>query len=53
MYCKTNSFKQCVIQSLQIASVFWCKHINFKDKELNNKIKDLIKYMERIDENVQ
>lgn len=53
MYCKDNSFKDCVKQSLMVASVFWCKKVDFDDEELNRKIKDIIEYIERIDENVQ
>lgn len=53
MYCKTDSFEHCVKQSLQIASIFWCKKVNFDDKTLNQKIEEIVKYIERIDENVQ
>lgn len=53
MYCKTDSFKHCVKQSLQIASIFWCKKVNFDDEILNQKIEEIVKYIERIDENVQ
>ena len=53
MYCKSNSFKDCVKQSLMVASVFWCKKVNFDDEILNQKIEEIIKYIERIDENVQ
>lgn len=40
MYCKTDSFEHCVKQSLQIASIFWCKKVDFDDEIVANRIED-------------